>query len=329
MRSNRLLSCLAACVAFVAASTGGARVLPAQSGGPSVADENVIDSLADFSIHLDHRLSACQAAIPASSMHRVPVFLAATMAPHTDSAFTLQADLLAQDVAAEVRRALGARGQDTPLADGEIAWYSVPSQLVITAWPDGRTQSRTRGFADDSSAALLLSRAFDSVRAREPVVMVWLDGSSADSIVVRLTLMPGRDKWENEQLARELRYRGRGRVEFASFFLSLPDFLPALPKAGQAPPRYPRYNEQDRIEGQLTIQLVVDSTGRADPATIHDVWPKDIPRLTGGKKRYYDAFVYEVAKWEERLKYFPASIGQCPVSELVQQHIEFRARTRW
>ncbi|MEO8879842.1 MAG: hypothetical protein ABI446_05550 [Gemmatimonadaceae bacterium] len=70
-------------------------------------------------------------------MHRAAMFLAATMAPLTDSAFTLQADLIAQDVAAEVRQELGAHGQDAPLADGKIAWQTAGEPPLAASHPNG------------------------------------------------------------------------------------------------------------------------------------------------------------------------------------------------
>ncbi len=73
------------------------------------------------------------------------------------------------------------------------------------------------------------------------------------------------------------------------------------------------------------MQFVVDSTGRAITSTIHDLWPKETPRLGGEKKRYYDDFVYEVSKWERRLQFAPARVGQCPMSQLVQQPVVFLA----
>ncbi len=295
-------------------------MLLAQQSGPAANDLAGTDSLADVAIH-DWRPSGCLATLAPMSMHRKPVFLGATMPPRTDSLFTLQADLIAQDVAAEIRKELGARGVDAPIADGKISWYSVPTQIVVTAMRNGDMRLRSRGAAGDSSATTLLARAFDAARARGTLLLVWPDNNTADSVLIRLTLVA---QSVNESDA--LYPYALARVKFAAFFLSVPDETPARFVDGQPPPRYPEYNERNRVSGELLMRIVVDSTGKVIPSSIHDVWPENKPRLNGEMGRYYDAFVTSVTAWEQRVRYEPARVGVCPVTAVLLHPLGFMAR---
>ncbi len=296
------------------------QALVAQRGGPAPSAETEIDSLPDIAIHGRHP-TGCLATLAPQSMHREPVFLDATMPPHTDSVFNLQADLIAQDVAAEMRRALGARGEDAPIADGKLSWYSVPAQIVVTATRAGEMRWRARGIIDDSSATSLLAHAFDSVRARGTMLMIWPDDNTADSVLFRLTLVAQPADSKDVIYPHSL-----ARVKFTAFFISVPDETPPRPADGQPPPKYPEYNERERVAGDLLMRIVIDSAGRVEPASIHDVWPSDRPRLAGDLGRYYDAFVASVTAWDKNVKFTPARVGVCPVRAAALQPMRFVTR---
>jgi hypothetical protein len=292
-------------------------VAAAAQSAPRVATPpSSFDTPYDFSVR-ETRPTGCIAELVPPKAHRVLVTLAATMDPRTDSVFTLQADLIAQDVAAEIRKSFGPSGEGTPEVDGRIQWYSIPAQLVIIVRPDGSMQWRTRGYLGDSSAATLLTNAFEAARAAGNATMLWPEGGKADSMVVRLSLA---EPFSGEGDALE---PGEKRVKFAVFTLPMPYETPAIPEPGQAPPQYPVYNEASRVAGSLIMQLVVDSSGRAIPSTIHDEWPAGKPQLTGEMGRYYREFVYSVTQWEKHLRYSPARIGGCAVNQLIQQPLSF------
>ena len=282
----------------------------------------MLDSLPDFAA-VRLQPSGCLASLAPSSMHRVPVFLTTTMSPKLDSTFVLQAGLIAQDVAAQMRKMLGARGEDAPIADGKIAWYSVPSAIVVTARRDGSMRWRGRGFLGDSSATRLLASEFDSARASGSVAMFWPDGFTADFVVMTLGLRP-------EPETQAITYLpGMSPIKFAVFYLAVPEESPALPVRDNDTSRYPHENESDRVAGQLLMQFVVDTAGKAIPSTIHDIWPEDAPRLTGYKKRYYDAFVTSVSAWNRRMTFYPARVGVSAVRQLVQLPIRFELRNHF
>jgi hypothetical protein len=230
-------------------------------------------------------------------MHNVPVYLSADIMPVIDPVLTPQVELMAHDVASELRLLVDSSHSAMPNVDGKLTWYSVPAQIVVIARVDGSASWKAKGAGGDSTAALLLGAAFDSARAHGLASMFRPEGMQADSFVVQLKLVP--------------RYTGfidsyempvHRQAKFGVFYLTEPDATPALPREGQPPPVYPRVNESRRVQGELLMQLVVDSTGRAEPATIHDVWPAGKPRLQGELAEYYDAFVFSVTNWERQLQ---------------------------
>jgi len=252
-------------------------------------------------------------------MHNVPVYLSADMSV-SDSALTLQADLIAQDVAAELRALVDSSHSAMPNVDGKLTWYSVPAQIVVTARQDGSATWKAKGAGGDSTAAMLLGAAFESAQAHGTARLFWPEGTKADSLIVRLSLVPtytGFHENNSDNMPRA--------VKFGVFYLTEPDATPARPKRLGAPPKYPFTNENDRVGGDVIVQLVVDSTGRTDPATIHDLWPADKPRLQGYLADYYNSFVTSVINWEKQMHYEPMRVGGCPVKQVVQQPIKFLA----
>jgi protein TonB len=86
---------------------------------------------------------------------------------------------------------------------------------------------------------------------------------------------------------------------------------------------YPRYSETHRVSGTLLVQFVVDTSGRADMSTFHDLWPSNKPRLTGELGDYYAQFVAAVRDYAEKAKFTPARVGACKLRQMVQMPIEF------
>jgi hypothetical protein len=97
-------------------------------------------------------------AIVVLALSRASTLSAQSAAP-TDGSLAVQADLMADDVAAELRAPPGAHGADVPLADSVMSWYAVPSQLIVVAHADGSVTRRTRSAVGDSSAAAAQSRS--------------------------------------------------------------------------------------------------------------------------------------------------------------------------
>jgi hypothetical protein len=307
-------TCFVSLFACIAISTASAR---AQTAVRAAAPLSAYDTLNDFLVP-ETRPTGCLTEFVPLTTHRSLVTLAASMDTRADSEFSLQADLIAQDVAAEIRNSLGASGERAPDADGRIQWYSIPAQLVVVVRPDGLMQWRTRGFLGDSSAATLLSKSFETVRGQGGATMIWPDGSKADSMIFRLSL----ERMYSDQ--RDYVPPGERRLKFTAFYLPMPVETPAIPLPNQAPPVYPQTNDRERVAGTVLMQLVVDTSGRAIPSTIRDLWPAGTPPLTGYDGMYYKQFVYSVTRWEKQLKFTPARVGGCVVNQLIQQPLIFK-----
>jgi TonB family protein len=84
-----------------------------------------------------------------------------------------------------------------------------------------------------------------------------------------------------------------------------------LPRRGNPIPRYPPSLLHQRIEANLLVTFVVDSTGRVDR--------KSIAFKTGA----HELFVAAVRRALDRARYHPAEIGGRPVSQLAQQYFKF------
>jgi hypothetical protein len=256
-------------------------------------------------------------------MHRVPIYLQASVAEHGDTALRLQADLMAQDVADEFRKLVGAAGGDVPMADTNFVWYTVPTELVVIAHRNGNATARARRSGGDSAASALLIHAFDAARAHGAARVIWPARLAADSLLIRLTLWPAYVGAQPNNVVQS-----ESGMKFATFFLNEPERTPAVPLPDQRPPRYPSNNLFERFEGYVVMQFVVDSTGRTDPNTIRDLWPAGKARLLGEARTAYDEFLQSLRIWDTNLRFDPARLGSCAVREQVRQPLVFKLRDR-
>ena len=306
------------CGVMLALVVSSPRVLAAQNYVESEIPVKRADSASDSDIRLPTP-TGCVAAIPPARMHSVPVFLHAFMPEHPDSPLKPQADLLAQDVANEFRQLLGAAGSTVPNADTNFVWYSVPAQLTLMSHRNGDLIARPIGTGGDSAATLMLVRAFEAARARGGALVGYPGGFVDDSAPVYLALWP-----DYVGSAPEMVPPGATMRKFAVFNLTEPEESPALPLPNQRPPRYPSENEQSRVEGSVLMEFVVDTTGRADRATIHELWPLGTPPLHGYGTDAHEAFVQSVTTWLREFRFSPMRIGECAVKQRVQLPLEFR-----
>jgi hypothetical protein len=87
---------------------------------------------------------------------------------------------------------------------------------------------------------------------------------------------------------------------------------PVTAASGNPAPDYPADLRQGKIEGDVLIGFVVDQDGLARPETMQ------VLRKTNS------AFVFAVREVLPRLRFHPATIGACPVAQLVQMPFGFR-----
>lgn len=297
----------------------GVRGLSAQ--GTPLAETSpafVTDSNAEWSTRPRHP-SACILAIPPDQLKRTTAYLHATVADTGNPALVVQADLMAQDVAEAMRTRTGGPSEELPFADSVVKPWSVPAVLIATMHADGSATRRAASQSGDTLATSMLLDAFDKVRKNGSGLIVWPDGYAADSIVVRLM------RWPNALTPDgSMRMIKATHSQFGVFRVLEPIERPALAKPNNPAPRYPYSNMVHRVIGSLLLEFVVDSSGSAVPSTMHDVWPRGKPRLTGDLGRYYDDFVESTESAVATWKFYPAAVGNCHVQQIVQLPIKYR-----
>ena len=304
-------------VLLASALAMNASSLPAQRSHSSNDRGTLSDSIRTALVLLAKPVG-CVASLPPASMHRVRVFLNATVPASSERDFRLQADLMAQDVAAEFRKLLGAKDDSVPIADTAFVWYSVPTALRVVAYSSGAMSARPIGAGGDSAATRLLLRAYDIARAQSEAFIAWPDGQNTDSLVVYLFLRP-------EYVDEKPTLMAPGEVirKFAAFYLTEPERVSASPLPDQRPPRYPSPLEGKRVGGEVLLQFVIDSTGRVEPETISDPWPADTPQPRGYSAEDYDDFARSAKSWIKNFRFSPARIGTCLVRQAVQFPLRF------
>jgi hypothetical protein len=261
----------------------------------------------------------CTAALTAADMRSKSVYLDARMAPQTDATLTSQADLIASDVASVLRTQLGGSDSAAPDIGQKIKWYSIPAELILVAREDGSMTWRGTSLSGDAGAVALLSTAMDSARRHGSAVMLWPEGFAADSIVLRLSLLPKLFAPQPSPPAAT-----GTRMRFLVFTMLAPLETPALPK-GDLNIKYPTYNEQHRVTGQTITQFVVDTNGKAVMSTFRDVWPANKPRLSGALEGYYADFIRAVREGVAAETFSPAHTGSCITPQVVQLPVNFAA----
>lgn len=90
--------------------------------------------------------------------------------------------------------------------------------------------------------------------------------------------------------------------------------VPAAPVPGAAPPDYPPTMRDAGITAHLTVQFIVDTTGRASAPTV-------LTSDVDGDAR--TAFLAAIAKALAHTRFHPATIAGRPVRQLVQQQFDF------
>ena len=83
------------------------------------------------------------------------------------------------------------------------------------------------------------------------------------------------------------------------------------PAPGNAAPRYPDMLRSANVEGEVLVQFVVDTTGRADMSQFKVL------------KSSHDLFTNSVRQALAQMRFYPAEIGGRKVKQLVQQPFNF------
>ena len=269
--------------------------------------------------------NSCLEAIPDSALRRVPVYLTANFADSAGSSLALRSaiDLLTQSVAQVARALLGAEEGVLPAGESAITWRSLTADVVVVVHRPGAIAWRLKPPAvlsdvrANDAGALLVGRALDTVRAREGA-MAFPESFAADSLTWILALERATIDEQGEMRTPMMR-------------LGVPVFsvlAPAERQVGDARVRvqYPPRLRNAGFMGRMLMEFLVDTSGRAIPSTIRDLFPAAHPPLAGEQRTAYDGFTRSIRLALESAKFTPARVGGCLVRQMVRQHFTFDLR---
>jgi hypothetical protein len=264
--------------------------------------------------------SACLDARRSPPLYRAPVFLSYTSNDTSNYLQLSQAGVMAADVVKEIRKMLGAPGDSDAEGALRVSWRALPVRLQITAHGDGPIAGVVRGPRSDSSASSLVSDAFESARRMGTALMPWRNKAGGEPVVITLWLysptVDSAGKWKHPDPED---------TQLTAFWIPVPTHSYAA-VLELAKLRYPKQNQRNKAEGDVTLRFVVDGNGRAQPATIHDVLPaKDAnaPRLSADE---YAEFRDAMREWVLSSSYTPERLGGCTIESVVDQPVKFRFR---
>lgn len=112
----------------------------------------------------------------------------------------------------------------------------------------------------------------------------------------------------------------RSELNVPFYQLRFPAFLqyetdkPALTLPGSPAPRYPEELRQANIEGEVLVQFVVDTLGRADMRTFRLLGPRQV----------YREFLQAVIDVIPRMRFSPPLYRGCKVKQMVQLPFAFK-----
>jgi TonB family protein len=112
----------------------------------------------------------------------------------------------------------------------------------------------------------------------------------------------------------------RSELNVPFYQLRFPAFLeyetdkPALTLRGSPAPRYPEELRQANIEGEVLVQFVVDTLGRADMRTFRLLGPRQV----------YREFLQAVIDVLPRMRFSPPLYRGCKVKQMVQLPFAFK-----
>lgn len=291
-RSCRILTTLTFAIAGVAHAQGATRPLPGAAPG-------------------------CLESIARESMTRVPVFASLAMRDSLRFEIPPTAANMLQAVADRIAAMSGAQPGALPPGEPGITWDSVGQPLAIIWHRDGKLTWRVwRDTATAASAptkaALLFGRALDSAQAKREIFMNWPDDIEGDSLELRVDFPRPR-------------VDSAGKIQAVRARAAVPVFSVAAPREGEVvvvkpgQTYYPPLLQGSGVEGRVMMEFVVDTTGRADPATIHDWWPPERPRLTGALEAHYQELVRNARRTVMDTRFAPAEVGGCKFRQVVRQ----------
>lgn len=255
---------------------------------------------------------ACLDTVSAGAMSRALVYLHPEVVGDSSAGAIGAAGLLAQEAAGALRLLLGDSASTIPRGEPRVDWRHMHGRLEMVLLRDGR--HRVDGADSLDAGMALLAQAIERVSPSEAADLLPTPGP--DSVRIAFTLV-----WPTVDHAGRVRSVDE-RPLVPAFTIAYPWVDPVAPLR-IVQPRYPDWGRGVYPVGAVILDFVVDTSGRADRATIHDWWPAGRPRLAGQRGEWYDEFVRAVRASVEQSRYLPARIGGCPTRQLVRQPFQF------
>jgi Flp pilus assembly protein TadD len=268
--------------------------------------------------------SACVDGLPADRFVRRTVGVNLTWpaeVPDTGAirAWRSQVAFLLSDAAPLVRARFAAAGGELGAADSVLRWSPRPERVRVTTLRSGRV--RAHPLHGDRSARVtaagLFAAAIDSSLRTGTSAFFWPSGLRGDSLVVDVSISASN-------LAGPPIGALRPGVQIPLFHLAVPEERPVSVIPGSRAPVYPHRARSNGGEATVVGRFIVDTTGRIVPGSFYDVWVSDAPRPRGSLGVFYKEFVSAVADAVPGMRFQPATIGGCPVRQLVQMPFVFK-----
>lgn len=263
--------------------------------------------------------SSCVGHLPPSAFTRVAVSAYVDLRDSVSVVFAQTADNFMQDLVTTTQRQLGMTGNKLPVGEPAVNWRSNDKSLHLVAYKDGRIVVVDRDSIRTGTAAWLAARALDSMSTLGD--LEWSADTARDSVRFDIAFVrPVLDSAGHVEMPRHR------RAALPVFSVLAPWERRVAAKPGQRAPRYPDEERHEGYEATILLQFIVDTTGHAEPSTVHDLWPKEKPRPTGHDLDAYQSFLDETKRALLEIEFYPAKIGGCSVKQLVQMPFNFVLR---
>lgn len=294
--------------------------------------------MAQAFVQTDTSMARCLAAIPATSLHEVRVFVVETFDESLSPGKDAVADPFAKSLTAKLREILGAAPNKVPAAEPRITWRDLGGSARATvfrggratladdlggpvseAWPYDVSPEDSSSRPPRTNSILLVANAFESLMKDPAYQTSWPQGLSADSVTFRLFFHVA--EMDSLGYIEPSTYR----IMFPAFKLLVPTITPVRAKS-PITLSYPSTAFRNSTEGSATLFFFVDKNGRVRPESIRDGWPATRPKQPGALGKSYDAFVKAGREAVLAAQFIPATIGGCPVPQRVVQPLQFVLR---
>ena len=279
-------------------------------GCPATASAQVVQATASPAS------ASCIDRLPPTVFTRVAVYASVALDDPVSATFAQSADNFLQAMVDTAQRLLGASGGKLPVGEPAVSWHGVDKALHLVAYKDGRIVVLDRDSINVGTTAALLARAHGAMSTIGQ--LEWSADSARDS--VRFHIAFNRPTLDS---AGHVTKATSDRRAVPVFSILAPWQRMVTKKGPRDVFGYPD-GEARHYNAHILLSFIVDSTGHAVASTIRDLYAARNARLTGRDSTAYQAFIENAERQLGNAEFEPASIGGCPVPQLVQMPFEYK-----